>query len=269
MMSPHLARIRIYPIKALDPVELQSVEIGARSLRYDREFAMLTTEGRFMNGKRSGKVNELRAEYDLANYRVTLVPRAGGEERSFHLTEDKTEIETYLSAFFAEPISLLHNKQGRLLDMPDESCVTVVSEASLQSLQVSLNDLSLDDIRLRFRANLELAGITPFGEEKFFGEPGVGMRFKIGDVEMIGVSPRARCNVPPRAPLTGITDKTFVRRMMKSREASLPEDSRLPAHGGFYHLTVNTYLPDSETGKILRVGDKVEVLSPVILASSG
>ena len=68
-------------------------------------------------------------------------------------------------------------------------------------------------------------------------------------------------------PLTGITDKTFIKTMMKSRSDSLPVDSLLPEHGNLYHLTVNTYIPESEQGKFLRVGDKLEILEPVDLGS--
>ena len=93
------------------------------------------------------------------------------------------------------------------------------------------------------------------------------MRFQIGEVEMIGISPRARCNVPPRDPFTGETDKSFVKNVIKSRKESLPKDSRLPKFGNFYHLTVNTYLPESEKGKILKVGDQVQLIEPVELGN--
>jgi uncharacterized protein len=269
MPQPYLARIRIYPIKSLDPVELETAGIGVRSLRYDREFALLTPDGRFMNGKRTGRVNELKAEYDLANYSVTFMPRAGGETTTFHLIEHKNKLENYLSTFFGEPVTLLHNTQGRLLDVPDASSVTVISEASYKTLESELVDFPLPDIRLRFRANLEIGGAEPFWEETLIGPPSVGMRFRVGEVEMVGVSPRVRCNVPPRDPHTGVPEKNFVRRVMKAREATLPHDSVLPAHGGFYHLTVDTYLPDTETGKVLHVGDKVEIIGPVVLGQPG
>jgi uncharacterized protein len=269
MGFPFLSRIRIYPIKSLDPVELQEAEIGSRSLRFDREFALLTAEGRFMNGKKTGRVNELKAAYDLEKSTVSLSPRVGGQTHTFHLHNEKDQLEKFLSTFFNESVSLTYNTQGRLMDIPDASSVTVISTASLDSLHASFADFSAEDLRLRFRANLEIGGTTAFWEETLFGKPGHGVRFRIGEVEIVGVSPRARCNVPPRDPHTGVPDKTFVRRMMKSREASLPEESLLPAHGGFYHLTINTYLPDTETGKKLRLGDRVEVLASVAFGQAG
>jgi uncharacterized protein YcbX len=87
----------------------------------------------------------------------------------------------------------------------------------------------------------------------------------LGDVEMIGVSPRARCNVPPRDPLTGITDKTFVKRMIKSRENTLPKNSHLPDYGSLYHLSIDTYIPESQKGKFLRVGDELKIIEPISL----
>ena len=154
------------------------------------------------------------------------------------------------------------------MDIPTASSVTIVSEASLQSLQEEFSDRTLEDLRLRFRATIELAGVDPYWEENLVGEPGVGMRMQVGDVEMIGVSPRARCNVPPRDPYTGLTDKTFVKRMIKSRQATLPEKSHLPEYGNLYHLTINTYLPTTQQGKWLRVGDDVTILEPVRLESA-
>jgi uncharacterized protein len=263
MGEPTLARIRIYPVKSLDPVELKEVEIGTFSLRNDREFAMLAGDGSFINGKRTGKVNQLKANYDLPKQLIQLSQRSGGKVEEFHLVNDKELIEKYLSDFFGTQIYFLQRTQGELMDIPRASSVTIVSEASLLSLQKDIPEYTIDDLRLRFRANLELSGIQAFEEEWLFGDPGIGMRFRIGEVEMIGISPRARCNVPPRDPFTGETDKAFVKNVIKSRKESLPENSRLPKFGNFYQLTVNTYLPETEKGKILRVGDSVQLIEPI------
>lgn len=267
-MPPRVSRIRIYPIKALDPVELQEAEVGTHSLRYDREMAMITSDQRYMNSKRTGRVNELKATYDLANYLVHLMPRAGGPAESFHMMNDRNKLELYLANFFGEPVSLRHSTRGEFMDIPTASSVTIVSEASLMSLQQEFSDHSLEDIRLRFRSSIELTGVDPFWEETLVGEPGVGMRIQIGEVEMITVSPRARCNVPPRDPLTGVTDKAFVRRMMKRRAATLPDNSHLPTYGNLYHLTINTYIPETQKGKWLRVGDAVNVLGEIKLEAA-
>ena len=53
--------------------------------------------------------------------------------------------------------------------------------------------------------------------------------------------------------------------MMKSRAETLPVNSRIKEYGSLYHLTVNTYIPETEQGKILRVGDELTVVGPVEL----
>lgn len=263
MSAPQLSKIRIYPMKSLDAVELTEAEVGIRSLLHDREFAMLASDGRFVNGKRTGRVNELKAHFDIQNGMVSLSPRTGGTIQQFELREKNRELEAYLSEFFDTEIAIIRRTKGELMDIPGTSSVTVLSEASLQSLHNDMELISLENIRLRFRANLELSGVDPYWEDQLFKGSGEGIRFKIGDVTMIGISPRARCNVPPKDPLTGETNKTFVKQMMLSRAHNLPAHSNLKDYGHFYHLTVNTYLPESEKGKILRLGDPIEILDSI------
>ncbi|HRI80409.1 MAG TPA: MOSC N-terminal beta barrel domain-containing protein [Cyclobacteriaceae bacterium] len=264
-MTPTISGIRIYPIKSLDPVELNEIEVGTRSLLFDREFAMLAEDGRFVNGKRTGKVNTLQARYDIKNYLVSLNDRKGGAVRTFHLVDDKQKLENFLSNFFDLPVTIIHNEEGALMDIPVESSVTLMSDATLLSLQSDMPSHSLEDLKLRFRPNLMVAGVDRFWEEELFGEPGTGIEFLVGNVRMIGISPRARCNVPPRNPLDGEQDKSFIRTMMKSRADTLPKGSKLLKYGGLYQLTVNVYIPETEKGKIFRIGDEIKVIGPVVV----
>ncbi|MEO9870804.1 MOSC domain-containing protein [Ekhidna sp.] len=262
-MAPSISNIRIYPIKSLDPVELQEVEIGVHSLKNDRIFAMIAEDGRYVNGKRTGRVNQLHSKFDLDNKSIQLTERGLNSWEVFELRADNLELQSYLQDFFDMKLRLEHNEQGELLDIPRNSSVTVVSEASLLSLQKDFPTLSIEDLRLRFRTNIELTDVDAYWEEQLFNTPQSGIRFRMGEVECIGMSPRARCNVPPRNPMTGETDKSFVKTLIKSRAENLPEESTLGQFGNFYHLTVDTYLPPTETGKILKTGDKVEILETV------
>ena len=265
IMTPSLAKIRIYPIKSLDALELDQVEIGTHSLKGDREFAMITPDGNFFNGKRSGLVNQLNAEYDLKS-RGVLFSRRGQAQTRFHLDEDREAINEYLSDFFSAKITLLQNNAGDLMDIPKVSSVTLLSEASLQSLQSDMQEYPVDELRLRFRANLEISGFPPFGEEQLFYDASHAVEFQIGEVTMFGISPRARCNVPPRNPYTGEPSTGFVKQMMESRRKSLPNDSRLPEFGGMYHLTVNVFVDETQAGKKLKIGDPLTILGPRAIA---
>lgn len=265
MSKPYISKIRIYPIKSLDAIEVSEVEMGIRSIKYDRAYAMLTEDGRYVNGKRTGKVNQLKASYNLEKGLVFLSDRDGHNIREFELKEGNDALNEYLSDFFDMKIVLIHRNKGELLDMPNASCLTIVSEASLHAIQKDMPSLSIENIRLRFRTNIEVAGVPAFWEEQLFKAPGTGMHFKINAVDMIGVSPRARCNVPPKNPHTGEMDRSFAKKMMESRTQSLPENSFLEAYGNMYHLTVNTHLPDTEKGKKIKLKDEIEILKEVKL----
>lgn len=267
-MNPTISQIRIYPVKSLDPVSLTEAEVGFHCLKHDREFAMLADDGRFVNGKRTGQVNLLKAAYDLEGQIIRLSHRDGTAIGEFHLLRQSKELEKTLGDFFGYRVHLLHRTKGELMDIPDVSSVTILGEGSLQSLHQSFPHLDFENLRLRFRATIEISGVPAYWEENLFGQPGTGIQFQAGEVTMIGISPRARCNVPPRDPMTGEPDKTFIKTMMKSRSATLPTDSLLPVYGSLYQLSVNVYLPESEQGKFLRKGDEIRITGPVALEES-
>lgn len=260
MNDPELSRIRIYPIKSLDPVELTEAEIGTFSLRHDREFAMVVSDGQYVNGKRTGRVNQLKAEFDLPAGRVKLADRDNADDvHEFALREANADLTKHLSRFFDLDVQFVRQQHGEMMDMPRVASVTIISTATLESLQADMPEYSIDELRLRFRANLEIGGVEPHWEDCLFASPGKGVAFTLGDVNMIGISPRARCNVPPRNPWSGETDKSFAKKMMASRSKHLPIGSTLAEHRNVYHLTVNTYVSESEVGKTIRHGDKINI----------
>ncbi len=259
MRMPTVSKLFIYPIKSLDPIELSEAEIGIHSLKNDRIFAMMGEDGRYINGKRTGKVNQLKASYDLEKGLIHLSPREKNQVETFELRADNAALIKYLEHFFDIKLHLVQSEKGELLDVPYSSSATIISTATYQSLLQDFPENRIEDFRLRFRANIEIEGVDAFWEEQLINTPTSGVRYKIGNINMIGMTPRERCNVPPRNPLTGELDKNFVRTMMHSREKSLPTDSKLPQFGNNYHLSVDTYLPPTEAGKIIRVGDEVKI----------
>lgn len=262
-VNPTISKIRIYPIKSLGPVEVSTAAIGTHALSGDRLFAMVDKNGRYVNGKRTPKVNLLSTDFDLDHSQVTITNKINGEQNTFDLKEGNTQLDTYLSDFFELPINLIKNEQGQFMDIPIESSVTIVSESSLTYLQQKMEAYSLENLRLRFRTNLEVSGVPPFWEEQLFQQRGVGIRFKIGEVEMIGVSPRARCNVPPQNPQNGEMDYYFVKNMLTTRNELLPQHNYLSEFGrSSYFLTLNTFIPKSEHGKTLNLNDKIRILAP-------
>jgi len=262
-MSAHISDIRIYPIKALDPVVLSEVKLENFALEKDRMFAMVAEDGGFINGKRTGKVNQLKAQYNLAEMQVTLSLRDDTEKQTFELHEQNEALRLYLCDFFGANLALVRGKNGQFMDVPQKSSVTIVSTATLESLQKDMGSISLDELRLRFRSNIEISGVETFWEEKLFGDYGDPVHFRLGEVSLTGMGPRARCSVPPKDPFTGVYDKEFTKQFLASRTKSLPEESKLPQHKHLYHLAVDVLLPETEIGKSIKLGDTLEITAPI------
>ena len=72
-MTPILSHILIFPIKSLDGIAVQQARVlPGGALEHDREFAIVDTQGNYVNGKRTAKIHQLRSQFDLSQRRVTL-----------------------------------------------------------------------------------------------------------------------------------------------------------------------------------------------------
>ena len=259
--TPIVSRITIYPVKSLDGVSLQKAMITEGGcLLHDREYAITDPIGNFIIGKTNPLVHQLRSEINFDTETVSFRRQNETTWNHFHLQRETAEIESYLAEYFSMPVRFKKNSTGRFLDMPDISGVTVVSNASLQSVRSWYENLTLEETRNRFRSTIELEGVTPFWEDHLFSTEGKGIEFKIGDVTMFGMSPRARCVVPTRNPQTGEVTHAFPKIFSKQRAASQPEWSTLDNYGHHFYLTVNCYIPETETGKFLETGDEVLII---------
>ena len=125
--------------------------------------------------------------------------------------------------------------------------------------------MPLDETRKRFRATLEIEGVPAFWEDHLFSHE-QRIEFKIGDVKMYGMSPRARCVVPTRHPETGEVIHGFPKIFSRQRELTLPGWSKLSDYGHYYHLSVDCSIPATETGKSIELGDSVVIISPSALS---
>ncbi len=258
---PLVSKITIFPIKSLDGVSLQKAMISAGGcLVHDREYAIFNKLGKFVNGKSTPLVHSLRSEFDLDNNIVAFRRNEETVWKKFDLLNENNKIASYLSDHFKIPVTFLQNSTGRFLDIPDISGITVLSTASLDVVSNWFDDLSVEESRKRFRATIELEGVEAFWEDHLFTSDGKSIEFLIGDVTVFGISPRARCVVPTRNTISGEVTKAFPKTFAKQRAAALPEFSLLEEYGHNYYLSVDCYIPDSETGKYINTGDAVKII---------
>ena len=260
-IKPTVKRITIYPVKSLDGISLQKAQIvKGGCLMHDREYAIIDINGNFIIGKTNALVHSLRSKIDFDSNIISLRHESGSIWKQFHLQKEKPSIDDYLSAFFNIRVTLAKNAEGRFLDIPDISGMTVLSTASLETVAAWFNNMDPEEVRKRFRATIEIGDVPAFWEDNLFYQKGTAVEFKMGAATLLGISPRARCVVPTRHPQTGEVIHGFPKSFTRHRAATLPEWSTLNEYGHHYFLTVNCYIPATEIGKFIKTGDKVLII---------
>ena len=259
MVSPRLTGIRLYPIKSLDPIEVNESRIGpAGGLEHDRAWALFSVDGRKVNAKRAPALHLIRATYapDLSSTTLSVPSDSRNiPARTFAFSSATEDAAEWFSVFFEQQIIVRYSAAG-FPDDPVANGPTIVSTASLDAVTEWFPGITTDEARLRFRASLEINGVPAFWEDHLFGEEERSVvRFRIGEVNFEGSNPCARCPVPPRDPHTGEDWPGFQKRFTELRRAQLPPWSPAARFDHFYRLATNTRIASSEHGKLLRLGD--------------
>ncbi len=256
-IQPILAQIIIYPIKSLDGVVVNSAQISAGgSLLFDRRWAIVDGDSRIVNAKRTAKIQQLRAEFDLGSgLSIRIRSIDSNTIYTFSLTTELANLANWLSEFFNFPVSLVENTVNGFPDDLNAYGPTVISTATLETICEWFPDLDVAEVRRRFRTNLELSGVPAFWEDRLFATAQEIVDFQLGNVQFYGVNPCLRCVVPTRDSLTGKVTAKFQRTFNDRRQQTLPDWVNLARFDRFYRLAVNTQIPLIEAGKFLKIGD--------------
>lgn len=254
-MTPYLARIEIFPIKSMDGVAVPQVRVlESGALACDRAHALFDAQNRFINGKRTAAIHRIRTTFDETLSAVTCQAEGDADASTFHLPHQRRELEAWLSHFFQQPVTLATNATAGFPDDTQAAGPTVISTATLETVASWYADLSIDEVRRRFRTNLEIGGVPPFWEDRLFSADGQPVPFTIGDVVLEGVNPCQRCIVPTRDADTGQATPDFQKIFRDQRTATLPEWTHPGRFNHFYRLAVNTNIR-GQSGKTLKLGD--------------
>jgi uncharacterized protein len=259
-MAVLLERITLFPIKSLDGVEVKVARLlPSGALADDRSLALFDLEGRVVNGKRTAKIHLVRSRFDLVRRRVSL-SAAGFEASDFDLDGDRDRIADWFSNFFGFPVALRENLEHGFPDDLDSPGPTIISRQTLEQVCSWYEGIDLGAMRRRFRTNLELLADRPFWEDRLFLEQGSEVRFALGEVNFAGVNPCQRCPVPTRDAVTGEILPGFQKTFVAARERDLPSWVRRDRFNHFYRLAVNTRAVGHVGGKVLSVGDRLQIL---------
>jgi len=252
-----LSRIVIYPIKSLDGVVVPEVRLTAGGiLEFDRVYAFVDDKGAYVNGKRTGRIHALRSEFGPGFAEVTLWENDASQREQFCLREPE-KLNAWLSDFFGFGVKLVHEPKSGYPDDRTAFGPTIVSEASLATVADWFPEMDVESSRRRFRSNLEIAHTPPFWEDHLFGAPGELKPFRVGEAQFLGHNPCQRCVVPTRDPDKSTQIPGFQKVFMEMRRRNLPPWSNAERFNHYYRFAINTSVPETEAGKVLRLGDNI------------
>ena len=254
----HVERLTVYPVKALDGMDFESASIRpGGTLAHDREFALFDDAGEVVNGKRTDRVHDLDTAFD-PDSGVLTVEHADGRE-TFALREEagRERAADWLGAFFDVDLTVERDDSLGYVDRR-EMGPSVISTATLETVAGWFDDVTVDGLRRRMRANVEVGGVPAFWEDRFVGADAPA--FEAGGVRIEGVTPCGRCVVPQRDPDTGEETPDFRTRFIERREETFPEWADRDAFDHFYTLMLIGRVPEADRGETLAVGDPVAVV---------
>ena len=257
---PRLSRIAIYPLKSCDAMLVETAAVLSNgALQHDRRFALVDETGKIINAKRTSAVHRLKLVLDPQTRILTASLRSSSETSWWNVDTQRADAESWLSEYFAYGVTLVERAQGGFPDDDQAPGPTIVSTATLETVASWFPGLTLDDVRHRFRANLEISDVESFWEDRLYRSTGPDRPFRAGDVVFGGSNPCQRCVVPSRDAASGEVYPNFVRQFSQRREQQLPPWAPRERFDHFYRLAVNTRLI-SAGSELLRVGDEVELL---------
>ncbi|GBF79332.1 MOSC domain-containing protein [Aphanothece sacrum] len=259
--NPYLAHIFIYPIKSLDGIWIpQSTILDSGALTYDRQWAIFDDNDRFVNGKRNNKIYQLRTSFNTQVTQVFLQVEGSKEKIEFNLQTERKEIEVFLSDFLGFSVHLKENKITGFPDDTNASGPTIISTATIEAIANWFPNIEFAEIRRRLRANLEINGVPAFWEDQLFANQNQWVNFRIGQINFQGINPCQRCIVPTKNSQTGEVTNNFQSQFITKRKDTLPPWVNPSQFNHFYRVSVNTKIVDSALDKVLKVGDKIEII---------
>jgi uncharacterized protein len=222
-----ITALNVYPVKGCRGIPLDTARIAATGFEHDREWLIVRPDGRFMTQREEPRLALIETaviDSDLAGETLRLrVP--GGAELRVPFAAPGKEVEVtvwkdhcaafdvgeeaadFLTRFLGAPLRLVrfdarHKRTSNpqwtpgieaLNQFSDGFPWLLISEASLEDLNSRLSQkLPMN----RFRPNIVVSGLPPFGEDHIHELVADGVRLR-------GAKPCARCIVTTTDQATG------------------------------------------------------------------
>ena len=230
-----LASLHIYPVKSCKGVDLDAARLTEEGLEHDREWMIVTPEGRFLTQHEQPRLALISTSLDDQGLHLSA-PGAPGIAVPFDFRGDPVQVTVWrdrcqahdqgelaarwLSDFLGRPLRLVRfdPTQRRPSDVAWTGGVDAVSRFSdgFALLAISLASLADLNARLaaplpmnRFRPNLVLDGLPPYGEDAL-GD------LTVGGVRLRRVKSCTRCSITTTNQVTGAVEGDEPLRTLKT-----------------------------------------------------
>lgn len=227
-------------------------------IRDDRAFFLVDDHGRMINAKHLGALNAVVADLDDDRQRLTLTFPDGEVVSGAIASGDELQARFYsgsrparvVAGPFSSALSEYAGKSLRLVAPADESpavdrgpegAVTLISQASLDSLARAAGVRDID--ARRFRMSIELEGAEAHEEDGW-----IGRELIVGEARIVPRGHVGRCLVTSRHPESGEIDLPTLDLLKAYREGAVTTEP----------LAFGVYAEVLREG-VVRVGDAVEL----------
>jgi len=238
-MSYTLSEINIYPVKSLGGISLNESIVERRGLQYDRRWMLVDKNNKFITQREFHELCLFRLSFDSNGFKITFDKNSSSVNIPFRIeTGEKSDVviwrDTVEAMHYSDEIdkwfSDIINSDCRLVYMPDTThrktnkdfniADDIVSFADGypvlilgQSALDKFNEMSGKDYKMnRFRPNLVFTGGEANIEDTW-------KKFKIDDIDFIGIKPCLRCNITTIEQETGIAGKEPLKTLVTYRAA--------------------------------------------------
>lgn len=231
-MSGRVAWISVAPIKGLGLIARDTVELTPEGVVDNRRFHLVDDRDRMVNGKRLGRLVQIRPDYDDAARTLALTfPDGTVVAGPVELGEPVTSIfygrpregHAVLGGF-SEAITDFIGPRLRLV-MPLKPAMAMDRGRGGAVSLLSSAACGEHDPR-RFRMLFGIDGVPAHAEDDW-----VGYRVRIGDAVVRPTSETGRCLVTSQDPDTGVPDMDMLQRIRETRPDDTGEPLPFGVHG--------------------------------------
>jgi uncharacterized protein YcbX len=220
-----VSQLAIAPVKGMRLQGVSEVELEPHAIAGDREFLVLSQDGKLLLTARTPAMLAIEPTWDRARNTLALRFPDGEVVRDTPETGPAASTRMYdgrevpgwiipgplsaaLSGYLGQNVHLFKRAPEQIGH--DDQPVTLMSEASLQALAPEFHGTAPDP--RRFRMTITITGTDAWAEHGWSGQ-----KVTVGEVILRGIAPVPRCVVTTRNPNSGATDARILHALARLR----------------------------------------------------